>query len=315
MPHKKFDLNKLNEEYGTFIIEEYLNGAFAKFLAKKYLGNEKDYRYINSILELNKIPIRSKSATKQLMDKTLSNPKFNGKQYNVNQDYFKHWTHNMAYILGYIATDGNISENRVLKLGLRAEDESLLYKIKEELGFTGNIYKKTIHSKLTQKDYYASVLNIYNKEICLDLNNLNITTNKSLQLGRFDFIPEEYEIDFLLGVFDGDGSIGLISSKKHSNVQIRLRYFSGSYDFISYIRDIMAKHGFSTVDIIKDERKNPFYSLCYSTKDSIGFYNKAYNNVTIWLDSKKEKYQALIEKRKEYEQSINNQNILKFHTV
>ena len=33
-------------------------------------------------------------------------------------------------------------------------------------------------------------------------------TNKSLVLGRFDFIPDEYEMNFLLGVFDGDGSVG-----------------------------------------------------------------------------------------------------------
>ena len=65
----------------------------------------------------------------------------------------------------------------------------------------------------------------------------------------------------------------------------------------------MEKHGFSEVKIREEKRKNDFYSLCYSTKDSIKFYEDAYSNGTIWLDRKKEKFKDLINKRKEYEKS------------
>ena len=316
MANKKYNLNALNEEFGEVIISEYLSGVHASDLAQKYLNNAKDFRYINYILQMNNIPIRTRSEVKKLSDKVNQNPNLNGRQFQVNSDYFKTWSYNMAYILGYIATDGNVSQDRVLKLALQKQDRPLLEKIKDEIEFTGNIYNKEIHLKSTDKDYESSYMNIYDREICSDLKKLNIISNKSLVLGRFDFIPDEYEMNFLLGVFDGDGSVGQnLSDKCKNSIQIRLRYFSASLEFIEYIKDTMEKHGFSEVKIREEKRKNDFYSLCYSTKDSIKFYEDAYSNGTIWLDRKKEKFEDLINKRKEYEESKQNSNILKVKTV
>ena len=316
MANKKYNLNALNEEFGEVIISEYLSGVHASDLAQKYLNNAKDFRYINYILQMNNIPIRIRSEVKKLSDKVNQNPNLNGRQFQVNSDYFKTWSYNMAYILGYIATDGNVSQDRVLKLALQKQDRPLLEKIKEEIEFTGNIYDREIHLKSTNKNYESSYMNIYDREICSDLKKLNIISNKSLVLGRFDFIPDEYEMNFLLGVFDGDGSVGQSSSDRYKDsIQIRLRYFSASLEFIEYIKDTMEKHGFSEVKIRKEKRKNDFYSLCYSTKDSIKFYKDAYSNGTIWLDRKKEKFKDLINKRKEYEKSKQNPNILKVQTV
>ena len=316
MANKKYNLNALNEEFGEVIISEYLSGVHASDLAQKYLNNAKDFRYINYILQMNNIPIRTRSEVKKLSDKVNQNPNLNGRQFQVNSDYFKTWSYNMAYILGYIATDGNVSQDRVLKLALQKQDRPLLEKIKDEIEFTGNIYNKEIHLKSTDKDYESSYMNIYDREICSDLKKLNIISNKSLVLGRFDFIPDEYEMNFLLGVFDGDGSVGQnLSDKCKNSIQIRLRYFSASLEFIEYIKDTMEKHGFSEVKIREEKRKNDFYSLCYSTKDSIKFYEDAYSNGTIWLDRKKEKFEYLINKRKEYEESKQNPNILKVKTV
>ena len=316
MANKKYNLNALNEEFGEVIISEYLSGVHASDLAQKYLNNAKDFRYINYILQMNNIPIRTRSEVKKLSDKVNQNPNLNGRQFQVNSDYFKTWSYNMAYILGYIATDGNVSQDRVLKLALQKQDRPLLEKIKDEIEFTGNIYNKEIHLKSTDKDYESSYMNIYDREICSDLKKLNIISNKSLVLGRFDFIPDEYEMNFLLGVFDGDGSVGQnLGDKCKNSIQIRLRYFSASLEFIEYIKDTMEKHGFSEVKIREEKRKNDFYSLCYSTKDSIKFYEDAYSNGTIWLDRKKEKFKDLINKRKEYEKSKQNPNILKVKTV
>ena len=218
----------------------------------------------------------------------------------------------MAYLLGYIATDGNISNSRVLKFGLKAEDKELLEKIKAELNFTGNIYPKQVYLKATQKTYYSYTMNIYYKEIVKDLKQLGISENKSLILGNFDFVPEEYQLSFLLGVFDGDGSIGRIGGDRaKNNVQIRLRFFSGAYEFMQSIKSIMEKNGYSKVEIRKDQRKAPFYSLLYSTKDSIKFFNEAYQNVSIFLNRKYKTYEELINLRKQYEQSKENKNRLK----
>lgn len=130
----------------------------------------------------------------------------------------------MAYVLGYIATDGCVSEERVLRFGLAIKDESLLYKIKEIMGFSGPVLRRIIRAN--NKEYESSYMNIYNREIVKDLKELGIVQNKTFALGRFDFIPKEYELDFVRGVFDGDGSVGRQCGEKcKNNHQIRVRFF------------------------------------------------------------------------------------------
>lgn len=220
------------------LITRYQNGEHASVLAEEYLGNKNKYRYIFEILASYNIPKRTRSQVKRISDQVNLNPHLNERIYDVDEDYFEEWSHNMAYLLGYIATDGNISNNRVVKFGLKASDTSLLEKIKEELKFTGNIYPKIVYSNKTGKDYPASVMNIYNRKMCSDLKGLGIVEDKSLILGRFDCVPEEYEMSFLLGVFDGDGSVGRsggASASCKNSIQIRTRFFSGSRPFMEYI--------------------------------------------------------------------------------
>lgn len=65
----------------------------------------------------------------------------------------------------------------------------------------------------------------------------------------------------------------------------------------------MEKHGCGRPKIGEDKRKrlNTQYSLLYSTESSFRFYKEAYENTTIWIDSKKEKFDELVAMRKEYE--------------
>ena len=220
----------------------------------------------------------------------------------------------MAYILGYIATDGCVSEERVLRLGLTIKDESLLYKIKKIMEFSGPVLRRI--SRASGKEYESSYMNIYNREIVKDLKELGIVQNKTFVLGAFDFVPKEYELDFIRGAFDGDGSVGRQGGEKcKNNHQIRVRFFSASKVYLTYIRDVLTQNGLTDVKIYQDlKRKTNFYYIIYSTNDSINFYNKIYNGASIYLDRKKEKFDELVSKRIEYENLIKNKNKLKVLT-
>ena len=310
----KYDLNNINDNYGEKIEKEYLNGSHASELALKYLGKEEDYYYIFSILKMRGVKTRTRSEVKKISDNKNQNPNLNGRRYSVNQDFFKTWSHEMAYILGYIATDGCVSEERVLRFGLAIKDESLLYKIKEIMGFSGPVLRRIIRAN--NKEYESSYMNIYNREIVKDLKELGIVQNKTFTLGRFDFIPKEYELDFVRGVFDGDGSVGRQCGEKcKNNHQIRVRFFSASKEFLTYIKNVLTQNGLTDVKIYQDlKRKTNFYYIIYSTNDSINFYNKIYNGASIYLDRKKEKFDELVSKRIEYENLIKNKNKLKVLT-
>ena len=131
-----------------------------------------------------------------------------------------------------------------------------------------------------------------------------------------DFVPKEYELDFIRGAFDGDGSVGRQGGEKcKNNHQIRVRFFSASKVFLTYIRDVLTQNGLTDVKIYQDlKRKTNFYYIIYSTNDSINFYNKIYNGASIYLDRKKEKFDELVSKRIEYENLIKNKNKLKVLT-
>ena len=189
-----------------------------------------------------------------------------------------------------------------------------IYKIKKIMEFGGPVLRRI--SRASGKEYESSYMNIYNREIVKDLKELGIVQNKTFILGAFDFVPKEYELDFIRGAFDGDGSVGRQGGEKcKNNYQIRVRFFSASKAFLTYIRDVLTQNGLTDVKIYQDlKRKTNFYYIIYSTNDSINFYNKIYNGASIYLDRKKEKFDELVSKRIEYENLIKNKNKLKVLT-
>ena len=307
---KKYDLSVIDNQYGEQICQEYLAGEYAYILAETYLGNKKDIRYIYSVLERHNIPKRTKKELALQREEKGDNPNSFKAKYKQNDNYFQKWSYNMAYLLGYIATDGCVVGNNILKFGLAEKDSDLLDKIKLELSVTGPILNKTIHLESTGKEYQVKEMTIRSKQIVSDLRNLGIDNNKTFTIGNFNFIPPKYQKAFLLGVVDGDGGYDrILGSKCEKSVQLRVRLCSASYDFIQSFRDLMVNNGFSKVGIKKEKRENPFYTVEYSTKDAINFIS-CYENVTVYLNRKIEKLVDLISQRKEYEKTAKG---LKIH--
>ena len=60
-------------------------------------------RYIRMVLSDNNVPMRAIGSWKR--------------KYDITEDYFKTWSNNMAYILGFIAADGVIQkENQCVSI-------------------------------------------------------------------------------------------------------------------------------------------------------------------------------------------------------
>lgn len=308
-----YDIDKLNDECGAKIEERYLNGEFANALALDYLGSKKKYKVILKVLDKRGIKRRSKSESKQLMDKKYYDSGFNNRQYSCDHNFFKTWSHDMAYILGLIATDGSITDT-CLTIGLKQEDEEILEKINHVLKSNRPLRHETRMLSGSDKVYDVSILNLNSLIIKETLEALGIISNKTFILGRFDMIPEEYELDFLRGVFDGDGTFGKCGGKRcKNNVQFRMRIGSASLEFAQYIKDIMEKHGMFCPDIEIETkgRKNPLYSLTFSTQYVAKYYYLAYQNNSLYLKRKKETLDELIQERINYENSVSNKNRLK----
>jgi len=110
----------------------------------------------------------------------------------------------MAYVLGYIAADGNISIGKRgnCYLALEGIDKELIGDIKRVLG-SGHTITSRRRNVGWNKTYR---LQIGSKEMVGDLIKLGLTPNKAKRM-CLPSIPKKYFGDFVRGYFDGDGNI------------------------------------------------------------------------------------------------------------
>lgn len=149
----------------------------------------------------------------------------NSRKYHINQDYFKKWSRNMAYILGLWFADGCIYGGKMFDITLHTKDKYILKQIAKELDYEGNLYDYV--------DRQAARLNFSCIVIYNDIISLGGQENKSLVID-FPNVPKEYLPDFIRGYFDGDGSIMRIK-----NNRLNSAITSGSKKFLDQILKIL----------------------------------------------------------------------------
>lgn len=118
------------------------------------------------------------------------------RKHKVNENYFKVWSHEMAWVLGLFVTDGHVNK-KYHSINFSQKDERILRLIAKylEADYVLAPYGKT---KAT------STLIINSKIMKEDFALLGITAHKSLTV-PFLKVPAEYLSSFIRGVIDGDG--------------------------------------------------------------------------------------------------------------
>jgi len=215
-----------------------------------------------------------------------------------NGDFFKSWSPEMAYILGFFTADGNMIRNKrgAHFIEFQITDRDLLIKIRKALGSNHKITAR----KRNERWKTSYRLQIGSKEIFCDLIKLGITPNKSKSIG-LPQVKSRYFSHFARGYFDGDGNVWAgyryRSNRKKPTTVLLTRFTSGSRKFIVEFRDRLTKEiGLSSNSSIL------FYSggyrLSYSIKDSIKFYNFIYSgNSDLCLSRKKKIFEKFIKGR------------------
>ena len=203
------------------------------------------------------------------------------KQYGVklNKDYFKKWSSNMAYILGFITADGCVKNNR-LSFALNNKDIEILYKFSNEFGEginVGFIGKK--------KNCYMA---ISSPIIIQDLKELGIEERKTFTVKPPLNIPLEYIKDYIRGYLDGDGCVCI--SKNRLRVDFRCNEYIGIF-----LKENINKLVNSKTNLVKTETKNgTIYSLQYWDNKAITLLDWIYSNENnknlMYLGRKFDKY-------------------------
>lgn len=146
------------------------------------------------------------------MIKYLMKKQFKLRRYSLNEHYFNEIHDNdKAYLLGFIAADGCIYENRLIIAQSGNDGRILLEWFKNKLNSTHILYIRYA-KKPTHKN--SHILTITSPQIVEDLNKHGIIRNKKYKLCFPKTLNLEFLKPYIRGYFDGDGCVGIYIEKK-----------------------------------------------------------------------------------------------------
>lgn len=213
--------------------------------------------------------IRMRKTTKSEFSELQSK---RARKYNIDQDYFKTWSRNMAYMFGFWFADGCIYGERMFDITVHKKDKYILKRFAEELGFEGKLYDYV--------DRQAARINFSCKTIYDDIVALGGKECKSLDC-TFPKVPQEYLHDFIRGYFDGDGCVCLCK-----NNRLQTSFTSGSPDFLRELHKAIKRETGIAGGSLSG------YSLSFGKRDSILLGNYMYaDNPELYLKRKRDKFQ------------------------
>ena len=140
------------------------------------------------------------------------------------------WTSNLAYAIGVIATDGNLSPDG-RHLNITSKDLDLIQTLKVVLGLKNKVVKKSRGGSREKKYFVLQFGDIAFYEFLL---SIGLTPAKSKTL-KVILVPQMFFADFFRGCIDGDGSIDSFKHPESKLFQIRLRLVSASPKFLDFI--------------------------------------------------------------------------------
>jgi len=161
----------------------------------------------------------------------------------VRHSYFAHVdTPLQAYILGFLAADGNIESNAPrISLELSVKDVDLLTLIRDELAPGHSIRMRTRKASANRFGSGESAMFAFTSvEMLTHLARFGIVPKKTLTMRWPSVLPSHLAPAFLLGYFDGDGNITQTIVKTQAYPIWNLT--SGSIDFLHDIISIIKEH-------------------------------------------------------------------------
>ncbi|MDD5108499.1 MAG: LAGLIDADG family homing endonuclease [Candidatus Omnitrophica bacterium] len=184
------------------------------------------------------------------------------------------WNSNLAYAIGLIATDGNLSKDRRHIL-FTTTDHQLANTFKECLGIK-NKTMTTLPRGFGKKNVYR--INFGNVKFYQWLQKIGLMPKKTMLMGKLD-IPNQYFIDFLRGHLDGDGSVFTYTDrymkykgKTYTYHRLYTKFISTNFNQIKWIRDEIKNRldivG-SLTHYLKINREFPIWQLRFAKNDSL----------------------------------------------
>lgn len=216
---------------------------------------------------------------------------------DVDERFFKKWTPEMAYVLGYFAADGSMIQNKrgAHFIEFTSTDKVLIENVRYFLKSEHHI---SVREGKNAHQNTMFRLQIGSKQMFSDLADLGFSQNKSKSLA-FPRVPVHMLSHFIRGYFDGDGNVyfkeHFSKEKGHPIWVFTSGFTSGSLVFLEMLHTTLKEYGIIGGSI-KTKQKQSGHELVLSRKDSVALWRFMYNNAPARM--------YLLRKRKIFERAI-----------
>jgi|RhiMethySRZTD1v2_1073278.scaffolds.fasta_scaffold01353_15 winged helix-turn-helix DNA-binding protein len=181
------------------------------------------------------------------------------------------WTPDLAYVVGLIATDGNLSK-KPGRVAIMSNDTDLLDLVRQRLKLVTEIrphrggYGIRCHHLIwSDRRFYDWLISV------------GLTPAKSLTLGPLA-IPDEHFTDFFRGCIDGDGSIvsyvdryNTFKSPSYVYTRLYVSVASASARFIEWLQASAQRlaNVAGHIDVSQPNGRHPVWRLRYAKRESL----------------------------------------------
>lgn len=227
---------------------------------------------IRQFLVNNNIHIRSKAEQAVFTNQQRTK--------SVDINYFDNIdTPKKAWILGFLAADGTVDENRNrIKIGLSTVDREILEKIKTEI----KIERKILDTE-TNNGFSVSELVWSNCNHKIQLAKYGIIPKKTYKEMKVPDFTSDLQLAFIQGFFDGDGCF------KDDGQYCRWEVCAYRPEILQSIEQVIHKNfGFSK-QVYKDKSRDNYYTLTYSTEEAWSILKRCYEICPLYLNRKMQK--------------------------
>ena len=196
-----------------------------QILLREYVNNKKSLQYCSKILNIDPRTVKKQLVNMNIRVRNRQEAlalvlgKEDNRKYPANDSYFSTPNEKMAYMLGFIAADGNVPKvGNDLRISLALVDKDFLEIIHNEIG------GRPIREYQSSNGHNFCAWSCASRQIREDLANYNIIPNKTFLLDFPTNLPRQYWKDFIRGYFDGDGcfSGSVIQDKGKPNPRVRM---------------------------------------------------------------------------------------------
>ena len=268
-------INKVSQEIQNQIIIDYLSGKSMRQI-------EKDYGV-------------SRQTTAKFLEKNnIKKDKGNHyRKYYHNFDYFENIdTEDKAYWLGFIFADGHITNNDnrygqdQFGISCAEKDKEILSKFLVSIEANNPIL---IYKRKNNEGQPLCRVQLTSQKTVNDLIDKGCFKQKTLILKPPKKVPQTLIRHFIRGFFDGDGSITKTYNKKQDRIIYGIN-FTSTIEICEWLQQIF---NFGSV-ILEKRRKNTYYFSFGGNNQIKYFYHFLYDNATIYLDRKYNRFQEFL---------------------